>query len=83
MDEFHKTASEITTHCREAINERIYHGNAPHDSNALSETWPTEDGAAFTGEHQGHKYIVIVLPQDRYPRPGSPGYPDYRALDAG
>lgn len=82
MDEFHKAAWELAGICRKAINQEVYGGDTPNDSNALTEVWPTAEGAAFTGEHRGQKYMVLVMPEDSLPQPGSLGYPDNSVIDA-
>lgn len=53
-------AWELAEICREGVNGGVYGGEAPHDSNALSETWPTVKGAGFTTEYRGRTYCVIV-----------------------
>ena len=82
MDEFHQAAAELAGICREAINDHVWGGAAPHDSNILSEHWPAREGAAFTGEYRGFRFMAVIMPGNPYPQPGSPGYPDYSVLDA-
>ena len=53
---------ELARICREALNQELYGGDAPHDSNALSEVWPTAAGAGFTIQRHGRTYGVAVAP---------------------
>jgi hypothetical protein len=58
------SAWELAGICREALDQEVYGGMAPSDSNALTEVWPTSAGAAFTMEHDDGTFAVIVVPVD-------------------
>lgn len=59
---------DVATVCRKALNRELYGGDAPNDSNALSEVWRTRTasdfGAAFTISHRGRIVAVMVMAVD-------------------
>jgi hypothetical protein len=57
-------AWEAACASRDGIDREIYGGEAPNDSNALTEVWPTATGAGFTVERGGRTYGVVVALAD-------------------
>ena len=52
--------------CRAALDREFYGGNAPSDSNALTEAWPTRTGAGFilgrgTSQHANDDDDIAVI----------------------
>lgn len=56
------TIWDLVHRCRDAIDQELYGGAAPSDSNALTEVRPTECGAAFVVETDEGKVAIMIAP---------------------
>lgn len=59
-EEIRSTAFSLADTCREALNQEIYGGRAPSDSNALTEVYRTASGTGFTIEMDDGEFGVEV-----------------------
>ena len=79
-ERFYSDAMEIVQACRDGIDREFYGGDAPHDSNALTEVWPTSTGAGLTTQRHGRTFAVVVAPVEDVTVLARPDWGDWPGL---